>query len=165
LELLKGLRNSRMETTNDWKPLGQNALEDVESLLGRGDLGQLVAHRGGARAPEIFERRMRSGEFVGMHAEQDFRSTGAKEGANGAERFGDVSYVEARSRPAHDHRADGTSVVIVVIVEQVQGVIGQPEDEVHSPGRNHVLASSSQRRIGVRGLVQSAPHHVLVDSR
>jgi hypothetical protein len=34
LELLQGLRNSRMETTNDWKPLGQNALKDVESLLG-----------------------------------------------------------------------------------------------------------------------------------
>jgi hypothetical protein len=84
---------------------------------------------------------MPSRELAGMDAEEDFRGTWAKHGAHGAEPFGDVSYVKARSRPTEDHRADGTANAIVLVVEQAQRVVRQAEHEVHSTRRNNVLAA------------------------
>jgi hypothetical protein len=117
-EPLQGVCNDRMKPTHDREPVGQHALEDVEPLLGRGELCQLVAHRDGSWAPEIFKSRVPSRELAGMDAKQDLRGTWAKHRAHGAERRGDVSYVEARSRPTDDHRAYGMSVAILLVIEQ-----------------------------------------------
>jgi hypothetical protein len=84
---------------------------------------------------------MPSRELAGMDAEQNFRGTWAKHGAHRAERSGDVSYVEARSRSADDHGAHGTPLAILLLVEQAQRVVGQTKHEVHSTRRNNVLAA------------------------
>jgi hypothetical protein len=77
-----------------------------------------------------------------MDAEQDFRGTWAKHGAHGAERLGDVTYVEARPRPADDHCAHRAALAIVLVVEEPQRVVGQAKHEMHSTRRHNVLAAS-----------------------
>ena len=84
-------------------------------------------------------------EFIGVDAEQDFGGPGTKLGANRADWLRNVADVKTGAGSSDDGGADDTALTIAEVVKETQGIIGQPEDEVHPAGRNNMFAA---QRIG-----------------
>ena len=140
-EPFERLRDSGMKSADSRQPRGKHGFERVEAFVEGTKLGEPLAHRRDRPTPQVFERCMPFGQFVGLDAEERLSGAGPEHGAYGAERPGNVADVEGIPRAADDGLADEVARIVAGVIEQAQRIVGKPEGEVHPARRKNVLAA------------------------
>src|SRR5688572_24752660 len=115
---------------------------------------QPFAKRARGTAPYVVERGVPLSELFSRDAENDPRGSRADQHANGIRSGRGLAYVKARTRAADHGRERGASCV-VESVEDANASVVEPQHEVKSAARYHVLAPLPAR---ARRRLARGPH-------